>query len=207
MDDKKLIIKKWLGNGSINIFGMPFSGKDTQGAVLAEHFGGVMISSGDILRHDHGNQQIQQIMAEGGIIPSDLFEQIVLPFLSRSELNGKPLVLSSVGRSEGEEPIIMHATENSGHPTKAVIILNLTEEDVWKRFEDSKLENDRGDRSDDKKEALTHRLQEFQDKTIPVIRFYRQQRLLIEVNGILPKEEVTKQIVDKLYELATEDSL
>lgn len=66
MDDKKLIIKNWLGNGSINIFGMPFSGKDTQGAILAEHFGGVMISSGDILRHDHGNQQIQQIMAEGG---------------------------------------------------------------------------------------------------------------------------------------------
>ncbi len=183
---------------------MPFSGKDTQGAILAEDFNGVMISSGDILRHDHGNKQVQEIMAEGGIIPSELFEQIVLPFLSRPELNGKPLVLSSVGRSEGEEPIIREATENSGHPTKAVIILNLSEEDVWKRFEESKIENDRGDRSDDKKEALTHRLQEFQNKTMPVIRYYRQQRLLIEVDGILSKDKVTESIIDKLYELATE---
>lgn len=204
MEDKINTIKTWLENGSINIFGMPFSGKDTQGAILAEDFNGVMISSGDILRHDHGNKQVQEIMAEGGIIPSELFEQIVLPFLSRPELNGKPLVLSSVGRSEGEEPIIMEATENSGHPTKAVIILNLSEEDVWKRFEESKIENDRGDRSDDKKEALTHRLQEFQNKTMPVIRYYRQQRLLIEVDGILSKDKVTESIIDKLYELATE---
>jgi adenylate kinase family enzyme len=78
-----------LGNGSINIFGMPFSGKDTQGSILAEYFGGVMISSGDILRHDHGNKQIQEIMAEGGIIPSELFEQIVLPFLSKIRIERK----------------------------------------------------------------------------------------------------------------------
>lgn len=204
MDENIKVIKKWLGSGSINIFGLPFSGKDTQGNVLAEAFGGVMISSGDILRHDHGNKQIQQIMAEGGIIPSELFEQIVLPFLSKPDLNDKPLILSSVGRSEGEEQIIMDATENSGHPLKAVIILNLSEEDVWNRYEEAKIEHDRGERSDDKAEALKHRLQEFQDKTTPVIRFYRQHRLLIEVDGTRHKDEVTKQIFEKLHELAIE---
>ncbi len=204
MDDNVKTIKKWLDSGSINIFGLPFSGKDTQGNILAETFDGVMISSGDILRHDHGNKQIQEIMAEGGIIPSELFEQIVLPYLSRKELMGRPLILSSVGRSEGEEPIIMHATENSGHPIKAVIILNLSEEDVWSRFDEAKLEHDRGERLDDKAEALKHRLEEFQNKTLPVIRFYRQHRLLVEIDGTLPKEDVTQQIIDKLYELATE---
>lgn len=204
MEEKINVIKKWLGSGSINIFGLPFSGKDTQGNKLAEAFGGIMISSGDILRHDHGNKQIQQIMAEGGIIPSELFEQIVLPYLSKPELNGKPLILSSVGRSEGEEQIIMDATENSGHPLKAVLILNLSEQDVWDRYEEAKVEHDRGDRQDDKAGALKHRLQEFQDKTLPVIRFYRQHHLLIEIDGTLSKEDVEKQIVDKLYELATE---
>lgn len=204
MEDKIIVIKQWLGSGSINIFGLPFSGKDTQGNILAEAFRGVMISSGDILRHDHGNKQIQQIMAEGGIIPSDLFEQIVLPFLSKSELNGKPLILSSVGRSEGEEQIIMDATENSGHPMKAVLVLNLSEQDVWDRYEEAKIEHDRGERSDDKAEALKRRLQEFHDKTVPVIRFYRQHRLLIEIDGTLSKDEVEQQIIDKLYELASE---
>jgi len=204
MDENINVIKRWLGSGSINIFGLPFSGKDTQGNILATTFAGVMLSSGDILRHDHGNKQIQQIMAEGGIIPSELFEQIVLPYLSRSEIAGKPLILSSVGRSEGEERIIMNATENSNHPTKAVIVLNLSEKDVWDRYEASKLEHDRGDRSDDKKTALMHRLEEFQNKTLPVIRFYRQHRLLIEIDGAQHKDEVTKQIFEKLHELATE---
>ena len=206
MEKSVEIIKLWLGQGSINIFGLPFSGKDTQGAILADLFGGVMISSGDILRHDHGNKEVEKIMAEGGIIPSSLFEQIVLPYLSKPELQGKPLILSSVGRSEGEEPIIMQATEDSGHPTKAVIILKLDEDEVWKRFEESKLEHDRGDRSDDKKEALSHRLQEFQDKTVPVIRYYRQQRILIEIDGKMTKEHVSEQILTKLHELATEES-
>lgn len=204
MEEKINVIKTWLGSGSINIFGLPFSGKDTQGNKLAEAFGGVMISSGDILRHDHGNKQIQQIMAEGGIIPSELFEKIVLPFLSKSELAGKPLILSSVGRSEGEEQIIMDATENSGHPLKAVMILKLSEQDVWDRYEEAKIEQDRGDRQDDKADALKHRLQEFQDKTVPVIRFYRQHRLLIEIDGTLSKDGVEQQIIDKLYELASE---
>jgi adenylate kinase len=204
MEDKINVIKRWLESGSINIFGLPFSGKDTQGNMLAEAFGGVMISSGDILRHDHGNAQIQQIMAEGGIIPSELFEKIVLPFLSKPDLVDKPLILSSVGRSEGEEQIIMDATENSGHPMKAVLVLNLSEQDVWDRYEEAKIEHDRGDRSDDKAEALKHRLQEFEDKTVPVIRFYRQHRLLIEIDGNLPKDKVEQQIIDKLYELASE---
>ena len=43
-------IKSWLGSGSINIFGMPFSGKDTVGTRLADVLDGKFLSSGAILR-------------------------------------------------------------------------------------------------------------------------------------------------------------
>ena len=36
MEAKIAKIKTWLGTGSINIFGLPMSGKDTQGIKLAE---------------------------------------------------------------------------------------------------------------------------------------------------------------------------
>ena len=35
-EEKINTIKSWLGTGSINIFGLPMSGKDTQGLRLAE---------------------------------------------------------------------------------------------------------------------------------------------------------------------------
>jgi len=45
MEEKIVAIKKWLGTGSINIFGLPMSGKDTMGIRLAEALGGKFLSS------------------------------------------------------------------------------------------------------------------------------------------------------------------
>ena len=50
MDAKIAEIKKWLMTGSINIFGYPMSGKDTQGVKLAEAVNGKLLSSGIIIR-------------------------------------------------------------------------------------------------------------------------------------------------------------
>ena len=50
MEEKIQKIKEWLGTGSINIFGLPMSGKDTQGIRLAEAIGAKFLSSGMIIR-------------------------------------------------------------------------------------------------------------------------------------------------------------
>jgi len=198
MVDQVEKISQWLGTGSINIFGSPFAGKDTQAQILADLFGGIMISSGDVLRRAHDNKRIQEIMSEGEIIPSDLFEALMLPYLSRPEFRGKPLVLSEIGRVLGEERIIMEATANSDHPMKAVVLLQLSEEEVWRRFEQAKVQRDRGDRADDRDEVIKARLNEFQNKTLPVVEFYRNKGLLIEVDGTSSREEVTNQILEGL---------
>jgi adenylate kinase len=198
MDD----IKKWLQTGSINLFGLPFAGKDTQGKVLAETLNGVLISGGDILRHDHGNKKVQEIMATGGIIPSELFEEIVIPFLSRPELEGHPLILSEVGRVHGEAEITLKATEQTGHQTKAVLFLTMSEDEVWKRFTISQETHDRGTRADDNRAVLQNRLDRFREKVLPVINYYRDLQLLIEIDGSQSKEQVTSDIVTSLKDLA-----
>ena len=128
MDNRLEKIKAWLGSGSINLFGLPFSGKDTQGRQLATDLTGSLISSGDVLRHSQDNPEIQAIMKAGGIIPSQVFESIILPYLKRPEFAGKPIILSEVGRLLEEVPIITKASADSGHPLKAVIFLTLTDE-------------------------------------------------------------------------------
>lgn len=196
-------INTWLGAGSINLFGRPFAGKDTQGKVLAELFDGIMLSSGDILRHDHGNAEVQRIMAAGGIIPSDLFETIMLPYFSRGELVNKPLILSEVGRVPGEDSAVMRAAAQSGHPLKAVIHLQLAEDEVWRRFEAAMQAHDRGDRADDNKAVLQTRLDAYNQKVIPVIENYRQHGLLIEVDGSQSKESVTTLVINGLVDISS----
>jgi adenylate kinase len=202
MDNQKQKISDWLGAGSINIFGLPFAGKDTQAHYLADLLDGVIISGGDILRSYHDQGKIDQLMSSGELIPSDIFMQIVLPYLSREEFQSKPLILSSVGRLQGEESIIFEAANQSGHPIKAVILLNLPEEVVWHHFDKAKDIHDRGERLDDNREALKTRLHEFQTKTTPVIDFYRDKGLLIEVDDSLSREQVAEEIITALYSRA-----
>ena len=203
MEEQIQTIAKWLGTGSINIFGRPFAGKDTQGRILADLFGAELVSGGDILRSYHDQDTLKKVMASGQLIPSDLFLQIVLPFMSQPEFANKPLMLSSIGRLEGEEYTVLEATTASNHPMRVAILLELPEERVWKHFEAAKELNDRGARADDTSEVLKTRLLEFKTKTEPVIEYYRQQNLLIEIDGSLTREQVTSEILKSLYTLAT----
>lgn len=197
MEEHISSVKQWLGTGSINIFGLPFAGKDTQGKKLAELLSGSLISGGDILRHTT-NQKVLDIMAAGGIIPSDLFEEIVIPFFSRSDLVGKPLILSEVGRMLGEEQVILRATQQTGHTTKAVVLLSLDDDEVWRRFDASQITHDRGNRADDNKNVLQNRLDKFHSKVEPVLDVYRSLGLLIAIDGSLKPEQVTQEIFEQL---------
>jgi adenylate kinase len=198
MEQKINTISTWLGTGSINIFGLPFAGKDTQGLALADLFGGVLMSGGDILRHNKDNAELQRIMAAGEIIPSTLWEEIVVPYLGKDEFKNKPLVLSEVGRLEGEQLVIEQATIATGHPQKAVILLSLSDEEVWNRFDASQKEHDRGERADDNREVLQTRLDSYHQKVMPVIDYYRNKGLLIEIDGSMSREEVKNAILDEL---------
>ncbi len=200
MNDKVEAIKSWLGTGSINIFGLPMSGKDTQGIKLAETLGAKFLSSGMIIRAME-EQTKNHYTDHGALIPTNVFYEWVLPYFERPDLFNYPLILSSIGRWHGEEDQVMSVAAGAGHEIKAVIILNVSEADVEKRFEAAKTLNDRGDRPDDKDlETFKTRLKEFREKTAPVLQYYNSLGLLIEVNGDQSREQVFNEIVEKLYQ-------
>ena len=197
-------IKQWLGTGSINIFGLPMSGKDTQGIKLAEALGAKFLSSGMIIRAMEEETR-QNLTGEGILIPTNLFYEWVLPYFERRDLFKYPLILSSIGRWKGEEDQVMSVAAGAGHEIKAAIILNISEADVENRFKESKVLGDRGDRQDDKDLEIFHtRIQEFREKTIPVLQHYRSLGILIEVNGDQSREAVFNEIVSKLYAKASQ---
>lgn len=200
MEDKIAAIKRWLSTGSINIFGFPMSGKDTQGVKLAEAVGGKLLSSGIIIRAKEAELH-KNLTKTGALIPTDIFYEWVLPYFEREDLKSYPLILSSIGRWFGEEDTVLETAEKTGHPIKAAILLNISEADVMDRFQKLQILNDRGERQDDKDIAVfQNRLDEFRLKTMPVLEHYKKIGLLINVNGDQSREEVFKEMIDKLYE-------
>jgi adenylate kinase len=196
-------IKAWLGNGSINIFGLPFAGKDTHGATLSQLFDAPLLGGGDILRNSVIPPELKKGLDAGKLFPTDDYLRIVTPYLSKPEFEDRPLILSSVGRWIGEEEGVLQATEASNHPTKAVIYLHLGEEVLYKRWKKSQVKGDRGERADDAEHVLATRIAEFNEKTLPVIEVYRQQGRLIEVNSDAEKHEVIESILARLFLKAT----
>ena len=200
MEEKIKAIKSWLGTGSINIFGLPMSGKDTQGIHLAEVLGGKFLSSGLIIRAMEKNSK-KSYSENGSLIPTNVFYEWVLPYFERKDLFEYPLILSSIGRWYGEEDAVMTAAASAGHNIKAVISLNISEADAKDRFEVAKTLNDRGDRQDDRDiKVFENRLEEFRSKTLPVITHYNELGLLVNINGDQPRDAVFNEIVEKLYE-------
>lgn len=200
LNEKLEKIKSWLGTGSLNIFGLPMSGKDTVGMRLAEDLQAKFLSSGIIIRAYEAEQN-EDMTGSGKLIPTNTFYDIILPYFSREELHNDSLVLSSVGRWSGEEDKIMEAAKAGGHEIKAVVLLDLTEEEVKNRFEAAKELNDRGERADDANiEVFETRLAEFREKTMPVLNHYDELKMLVKVPAIGSRDEVYTNVIDRLIE-------
>jgi|SRR5665213_3596852 len=191
-------IEDWLGEGSLNFFGLPFAGKDTNAAELAAHFGVEVLGGGHILRNSIIPEDIQMLMDSGELIPSEDYSKIVLPFLGQTAFRGKPLILSSVGRVGGEEIGVLRATKDAGHPTLAVPYLHITIDEARNRHSNSP---DRG-RADDSPESLEIRFKEFEDKTVPVIKAYEEAGLLVPINAMQDKVGVFNSLVNELHDRA-----
>lgn len=193
MDERQTRLRAWLGSGSLNLFGLPFAGKDTQGAILADYFGAQLVSSGQVLR-GCGDTEIARIMASGDTIPPELFGRVMVPYLLSNTPAGTPLILSEVGRLPGEEVVVLEAAEKAGHPIRAAILLELPDEEVWNRFIASQVSGDRGNRADDNKDVLQNRLEKFHNKVTPVLDYYDRRGLLLRIDGRQSRSAVSEAI-------------
>lgn len=201
IETKKEAIKSWLGQGSINIFGMPLAGKDTQCQLLAEWLDAPIIGGGDILRgRSDIPKRVLDIMHEGKLVPREDYIRIVTPYFSKQEFAGRPLILSAVGRYKGEETSVFDAAQQAGHPMCAVIELDLDQDLAKRRHRQIQSQPSRGQRVDDHHDKLPVRFSEFETKTRPVLNFYRRRSLLLRIDGQGTPDEVQHTIVNMLHE-------
>lgn len=191
-------IEEWLGAGTVNGFGRQFAGKDTQLAPLSKQFGVPIIGGGDILRNSIIPEEVQESMDRGDLIASDDYKRIVLPYLSQPDFEGKPLLLSAVGRMIGEEAGVLLATEAAGHPTKAAVLFDITRDESTRRL----LSTPSRGRADDTPEGLARRLDFYDEYTEPVLDVYEKMGLLVRVNAMPETEVVFASFVHQLHDRA-----
>jgi adenylate kinase len=185
----------------ILLFGMPGSGKGTQGAVLDQLPDMVHISMGDIFRKiprtGKFGREIEQYTSQGLMVPDDLtvriferhlmileMQEIVLPEQHTLILDGLP---RSYAQAERLDSII-----------DVIQIFHLKIVDTVKAAERLRTRALRENRLDDMSEDVIHRrLQTYYDETFKTLSFFRTE-LIYDVEAGRRAIEVLCDIVNRL---------
>lgn len=205
------------------LFGPPGAGKGTQARKLEAVHGLTQVSTGNMLRArvnkgDEIGQQVEQIMADGKLVPDDLILRLVQDRLSEPDckngfiLDGFP---RTVAQAEGLNKIL----GGMGRELNAVIEIQVPQELVIERItgrftcaecgatyhdtlnppevegvcdECGSTEFNR--RADDNVKSVKQRLAAYKEKTAPVLPYYDGKNALFRVEGDRPVEQVFEQI-------------
>ena len=169
------------------ILGRQGSGKGTQCALLVDHYGIPHISTGDMLREavaegTEFGRQAKEIMDRGDLVSDDVIVGVVEERLAKADAT-HGFLLDGFPRTVGQ-------AESLGTIAAPAVVVNL---DVP---EDLVLERmlARG-RADDTTEAITRRLELYEEQTAPLTAYYDAHGVLVTVDGVGEVDEVFARVV------------
>jgi adenylate kinase len=180
----------------ILMVGAPGAGKGTQADAIAKQFGITHIASGDILRRHIAEgttigRTVEDIVNKGELVPDALImDMLRKPVLAAAETGG--YVLDGFPRTVEQAEAAYRTAGTLGVGVQIAVHLEVPEEELMRRL----LARARG--ADDSADIVRHRIKVYEEKTRPLLDYYAQRELLIQVNGARPVAEVTWSIVVQL---------
>jgi adenylate kinase len=178
----------------------PGAGKGTQAAKLADHYGIAHLSSGELLRQEMAadteiGRKAADYVRRGDLVPDDLvFEMLALPIIEASRRGG--YVLDGFPRNLRQaEAAYQTAKEIEGIELQAVVHLDVDRDELKRRL---LARAERAGRSDDAEEVIEHRLEVYVLETEPLLAFYRERGLVLEINGEQDEGQVFSDIVSSV---------
>ena len=178
------------------IMGPPGAGKGTQALVVAGVLGIPHISTGDIFRANVSagsplGEEAQRYMSAGEYVPDSVTNAMVRDRLSHDDcrpgfmLDGYPRTLEQVTELD-------MMLQSDGVHLSHVVELTVDKDEVTQRL--LKRAQDQG-RVDDTAEVIRRRLEVYFEQTAPLVAVYREQGLLVQVDGMGSVDEVTARIL------------
>lgn len=175
----------------IILIGIQGAGKSTQGNILSDVLNIPYLSSGHIFREMAKEKTVlgrylKETMNAGFLIPDDKTLAIIEEYLSKPTYkNG--YILDGFPRTTPQAEAFSNGVTN-------VVYLKVTDKEALWRLAGREEE----DRADNTLKAIKKRIDQFHEKTEPVIEYYRQKGKLIEIDGEQDIPIITEQILDAL---------
>jgi len=179
--------------------GPPGAGKGTQAKIICENYKIPQISTGEILRTSiqKGTEmglQAKKFMDAGDLVPDEVVIGIIKERLAEADCKGG-FLLDGFPRTIEQAKALDVLLKSMNLQLDAVINISVPDEELLNRLlERAKIEG----RSDDNEETIKNRLNNYNQKTFPLIEYYRKAGILKEINGVGSVEQITALIKEGL---------
>ena len=209
------------------IMGPPGAGKGTQAANIVSKYGVCHISTGDMFRSAIKNgtemgKLAQKYIENGELVPDSVTVGIVKERLSQQDILEKGFLLDGFPRNLDQAHSLDTILEELGYNLDAVINVSVLDEILINRiigrricrqcgatyhieFNKPNVEgvcNECGGelyiRKDDTRETAENRLNVYSSQTQPLLDFYAERGLLVEIDGDQAVSKVFSDIVEHL---------
>ena len=174
------------------ILGRQGSGKGTQAARLAERYGVVHISTGEMLRSAvaAGTElglRAKAVMGSGDLVGDDIMIGIVEERLADDDIRARGVMLDGFPRTTAQADALAQILGGTG-PDLAVN-LDVPIAEVTERM------LTRG-RADDTTEAIARRLELYEAETAPLLAWFEERDCLTVVDGLGTEDEVFARLTE-----------
>lgn len=176
------------------ILGRQGSGKGTQSLLIAESFGCIHVSTGDMLRAAVADgtelgRQASAVMDAGGLVSDEIMNGIVAERLAKDDIREHGVLLDGFPRTADQADNLERILAEVGHSLTLAINLDVPVEVVTERMLARR-------REDDTPEAIERRLSLYEEQTAPILDWFAKHELLETVDGQGSEDEVFVRLTD-----------
>jgi adenylate kinase len=203
------------------MLGRQGAGKGTQAVRLAQHFVVPHISTGDMLRAavSAGTEfglKAKSVMDAGGLVSDEIMVGIVDERLNESDTTTRGYILDGFPRTVAQGAAL--GTITADRPLQLVVNLDVPESIVLERITKRRVcescgtiysvdappkngwicDVDGGNvvqRNDDEEGAVRKRLDLYAEETLPLVPYYEDQGLVVQVDGLGSPDEVFTRLL------------
>ena len=213
--------------------GPPGAGKGTQANRLVEQFDLPYYATGDILRaavkegSDLG-EQAKEYMDRGDLVPDEVIIEVIMDRVDSEEAEDG-FLLDGFPRTVGQAEALDSGLERLGRRLTAALVLEADDDEVVRRLSGRRVCEENGhlfhvefdppekedvcdrdgselkQRDDDKPETVKRRLEEYHEKTEPLVAHYDEKGLVHRFDAARSADEVGDHISKTLRTLRLED--
>lgn len=187
---------------NIVIFGAPGAGKGTHANILAQRYNLYHLSTGDCLRQEVASgsalgMQIKDIMNRGELVNDDIVTKLVNKSIIEDP---RGILFDGFPRTERQAMVLDLLLRLYHQALSCVVRLDVPRDELVRRIHDRALVSGRTDDADDN--IIRKRLKEYENKTFPVLDYYRTsgQLITIDASGSIEQtqERILKAVADRI---------